>query len=150
MVCIFSTPFLVAVFYFVERLVLQTICVLNKEILPFLGLKSRVHNQGYICESFMTLWIFFILKYYMFVYRPSISQKIQKYRIYNQIENLSVTWSTVLVALFGTFSVWIFNFGCVIQSHEWSSGTTLESTNQKRGHKQDRNQFCPIIIIPCW
>ena len=38
------TPFFTAV-YIVERLVLQTIYVLNKEILQFLGLKSAVYDQ---------------------------------------------------------------------------------------------------------
>ena len=38
------TPIFSAV-YFVERLILQTIYVLNKEILQFLGLKSAVYNQ---------------------------------------------------------------------------------------------------------
>ena len=38
------TPFFSAV-YIVERLILQTIYVLNKEILQFLGLKSAVYNQ---------------------------------------------------------------------------------------------------------
>ena len=38
------TPFFTAV-YIVERLVFQTIYVLNKEILQFLGLKSAVYNQ---------------------------------------------------------------------------------------------------------
>ena len=37
------TPFFTAV-YIVEQLVLQTIYVLNKEILQFLGLKSVVYN----------------------------------------------------------------------------------------------------------
>ena len=32
-------------FDIVERLILQTIYVINKEILQFLGLKSAVHNQ---------------------------------------------------------------------------------------------------------
>ena len=40
----FFTPFFTA-FYIVEWLVLQTIYVLNKEILQFLGLKSYVYNQ---------------------------------------------------------------------------------------------------------
>ena len=40
----FLHPFFTAV-YIVERLVLQTIYVLNKEILQFLGLKSSVYNQ---------------------------------------------------------------------------------------------------------
>ena len=44
MVCIFLTPFFTAV-YIVEWLVLQTIYVLNKEILQFLALKSAVWNQ---------------------------------------------------------------------------------------------------------
>ena len=43
MVCIFFTLFFTAV-YIVERLVLQTIYVLNKEILKIFGLKSEVYN----------------------------------------------------------------------------------------------------------
>ena len=42
-VCIFFTLFFTAI-YIVERLVLQTIYVLNKVILQFLGLKSAVYN----------------------------------------------------------------------------------------------------------
>ena len=42
--CIFFTPFFTGV-YIVERLVLQTIYVLNKEIFQFLGLKSSVNNR---------------------------------------------------------------------------------------------------------
>ena len=38
-----NTPFFTAV-YIVERLVLQTIYVLNKKILSLLGLKSVVYN----------------------------------------------------------------------------------------------------------
>ena len=38
------TPFFTAV-YIVERLMLQTIYELNKEILQFLGLKSAVYNR---------------------------------------------------------------------------------------------------------
>ena len=38
------TPFFTAV-YIVERLGLQTIYVVNKEILQFLGLKSAVYNR---------------------------------------------------------------------------------------------------------
>ena len=41
---IFFTPFFTVV-YIVEQLVLQTIYVLNKEILQFLGLKSAVYDQ---------------------------------------------------------------------------------------------------------
>ena len=41
---VFFTPFFTAVFI-VERLVLQTINVLNKEILQFMGLQSAVYNQ---------------------------------------------------------------------------------------------------------
>ena len=41
--CIFFTPFITAVIT-VERLVLQIIYVLNKEILQFLSLKSAVYN----------------------------------------------------------------------------------------------------------
>ena len=44
MACIFFTPFFIAV-YIVERLVLQTIHVLNKEILQFLGQESAVYNR---------------------------------------------------------------------------------------------------------
>ena len=40
----FLPQFFTAV-YIVERLVLQTIYVVNKEILQFLSLKSAVHNQ---------------------------------------------------------------------------------------------------------
>ena len=43
-VCIFFTPFFTEV-YIVERLVLQTIYVLNKEILQFLSLKSASYNR---------------------------------------------------------------------------------------------------------
>ena len=39
----FFTPFFTAV-YIVERLVLQTVYVLNKEILQFLSLKSTLYN----------------------------------------------------------------------------------------------------------
>ena len=44
MVCIFLTPFFTTV-YIVERLELQTIYVLNKKILQFLGLKSADYNR---------------------------------------------------------------------------------------------------------
>jgi hypothetical protein len=40
----FFTPFFTEV-YIVEQLVLQTIYVLNKEILKFLGLKSAISNR---------------------------------------------------------------------------------------------------------
>ena len=46
--CIFFTPFFTAV-YIVEWLIVQTIYVLNKKILQFLGLKSAVYNVRYIC-----------------------------------------------------------------------------------------------------
>ena len=42
--CIFLTSFFTAI-YIVFILVLQTIYVINKKILQFLGLKSAVHNQ---------------------------------------------------------------------------------------------------------
>ena len=42
--CIFFNPFFTGV-YMVEWLLLQTIYVLNKEILQFLDLKSTVYNQ---------------------------------------------------------------------------------------------------------
>ena len=44
MACIFFTPLLSAV-YNVERLILQTIYIINKEILQFLGIKSAIYNQ---------------------------------------------------------------------------------------------------------
>ena len=50
MPCIFFTPFFTAV-YIVERVVLPTIYVLNKEILQFSNIKSAVSNQeGVIVE----------------------------------------------------------------------------------------------------
>ena len=45
--CIFFTQFFTAV-YIVEWLVLQTIYVINKEILQFLGLESMDYNRDRI------------------------------------------------------------------------------------------------------
>ena len=45
-VCIFFTTFFTVV-YTLERLVLQTIYVLNEKILQYLGLKFPVYNQDW-------------------------------------------------------------------------------------------------------
>ena len=63
--CIFFTPFFTAV-YIVERLVLQTIYVLDKEILQFLDLKSVVYNRERIIMAHVR-YLFFYLPIYMFL-----------------------------------------------------------------------------------
>jgi hypothetical protein len=42
---VYFLPHFFTAVYIVERLVLQTIYVLNREILQFLGLKTAVYNQ---------------------------------------------------------------------------------------------------------
>ena len=56
----FFTPFFIAV-YIVEWLVLQTIYVLNKEILQCLGLKSEVYNSDrfQIKSGYATITVLF-------------------------------------------------------------------------------------------
>ena len=54
-------PFFTAV-YIVERLVLQTIHVLNKKILQFLSLKSAVYNQERIIMAHVRYLFIFLQK----------------------------------------------------------------------------------------
>ena len=84
MVCLFFTLFFTSA-YIVERLVLKTIYMPNKEILQFLGLKSAVYNWE----------------------RLHIKSGYLVAQAFGHVSNFF--WQVCFIKIFGKFQ-WIFNF----------------------------------------